>query len=66
MYRLYRSIDTTRAVDTTSQLVAILNSQSETSYDDALLLSHAALAYRVYVFDRLGKGSASNKVVVIR
>lgn len=66
MYRLYRVTDTTRTVDTTSQLVAILNSQSETSYDDAVLLSYPALAYRVYVFDRLGKGSPSNKVVVIR
>lgn len=66
MYRLYRVTDTTQAVDTTSQLVAIFNSQSATSYDDAVLLSYPALAYRVYVFDRQGKASPSNKVVVIR
>ncbi|PWB76394.1 hypothetical protein C3F09_00035 [candidate division GN15 bacterium] len=66
MYRLYRSTDTTRAVDTTSQLVAILNTQSTTSYDDAVLRSYPALAYRIYVFDQLGRATPSNKVVVIR
>ena len=66
MYRLYRATDTTRAVDTTNQLVAILNSRSTTSFDDAVLLSYPALAYRVYVFDRQGKASPSNEVVVIR
>lgn len=66
MYRLYRVTDTTRTVDTTSQLVAILNTQSTTSFDDAVLRSFPALAYRVFVFDRQGKASPSNKVVVIR
>jgi len=66
MYRLYRASDTTRATDTTSQLVAIFNSRSTTSFDDAVLLSYPALAYRIYVFDRQGKATPSNKVVVIR
>ncbi len=66
MYRLYRSTDTTRAVDTTSQLVAILNTQSTTSYSDAVLRSFPALAYRIFVFDQQGLAASSNKVVVIK
>jgi hypothetical protein len=64
LYRLYRSADTTVAVDTTTQLVTIIGSQGSTSYDDRFRQSESAVAYRIFVYDKQGKAAGSNKVVV--
>lgn len=64
LYRLYRSADTTVAVDTTNQLVTIIGNQGTTSYDDVFHRNENAAAYRIFVFDKQGKAAGSNKVVV--
>ncbi len=63
MYRLYRSADTLAAVDTTANLLVIFNSQGTTNYDDTFGRNESAFAYRVFVFDKQGRFTGSNKVI---
>jgi hypothetical protein len=62
-YRLYRSTDTTDAVDTTSELITISGSQGTTSYGDIFPRGISACAYRLYVYDKQGKSAGSNKAI---
>ena len=63
MYRLYRTTDTLAAVDTTANLLVIFNSQGTTNYDDTFGRTESAYAYRVFVFDKQGRFTGSNKVI---
>jgi hypothetical protein len=62
-YRLYRSTDTTNAVDTTSELITISGSQGTTSCSDIFPRGISACAYRLFVYDKQGKSAGSNKAI---
>jgi fibronectin type 3 domain-containing protein len=66
LYRLYRSTDTVGTVDITDDLVAIIGAQGTTSYSDTFQGSQTAYAYRIFVFDKQGKSTGSNKAVVVK
>lgn len=59
-YRIFR--DTAPNVDTTDQLITIINQAATTTYTDENLTTGQAYYYRVFVFDKQNLSSGSNEV----
>jgi fibronectin type 3 domain-containing protein len=61
-YMIYR--DNSPGVDTTSQLLTIINSSNTTSFNDTRPNTTNTYYYKVYVFDKQGLATGSNEVFV--
>jgi fibronectin type 3 domain-containing protein len=59
-YRIYRS--TSAGVDTSDQLIVVINQADNTDYSDQNLTTGQTYFYRIFVFDREGLSSGSNEV----